>query len=69
MNDFRSRGTRITLSVGRSVAVDMDEKESTARSVATVGVKCIVKDSKERREDATIGIMMYKVFLYPRARH
>jgi len=41
MNDLRSRGTRIT-----SVAVDTDEKESRAKSVAKVGLMCIVKDSE-----------------------
>lgn len=46
MNDLRSRGTRITF-----VAVAMDEKESRTKSVAEVGLTCIVKDSEERRRD------------------
>lgn len=54
MNDLRSRGTRITFGLGRSVA---DEKESTARSVARVGIKCMVKDSKEE-ESYILGVII-----------
>lgn len=52
MNDFRSSGTRITF----SVAVDVDEKESTARNATRVGARCIVKESEEERMPDPTGL-------------
>ena len=64
-NDLRSRGTRITLGLGWLIAIEVNEKESTAKNVAKVGVRCIVREGNKasrprNRNDIRGGLISFQ---------